>query len=363
MRSKVRDFDGRFICLISLLEGMVKLLFATETFAMGVNMPARTVVFDSIRKHDGTGFRPLLPSEYIQMAGRAGRRGLDATGTVLILCKTDVWESGTLQQMTLGQATVLQSQFRVTYAMILNLKRVQSVQVVDMMKRSFGEARNSEFEAENRVKLDALKKKFDEFPKVTCETCSKHLPGFYEVLDLCWSMWNEDVGEQVVLHACQAKALAPGRLVAFRPCETHKLWRHFPTGAGFPGVVLNQPNLKEKTVPILFCGPEPSASSTGQPTAAQLAANRFASMEHGEADALAKIPTDWNTPSLYEAKLTEIPFVSKTKIGKVGNTGAMLDDLRKNKLKKTKDADEMILALKSELDLSSAVNLKHCTKR
>ena len=49
---------------------------------MGVNMPARTVVFDSIRKHDGTGFRNLLPAEYIQMAGRAGRRGLDTTGTV-----------------------------------------------------------------------------------------------------------------------------------------------------------------------------------------------------------------------------------------------------------------------------------------
>jgi hypothetical protein len=60
--------------------GWVKLLFATETFAMGVNMPARTVVFDSIRKHDGKQFRTLLPAEYIQMAGRAGRRGLDSTG-------------------------------------------------------------------------------------------------------------------------------------------------------------------------------------------------------------------------------------------------------------------------------------------
>ncbi len=47
---------------------------------MGVNMPARTVVFDSIRKHDGKQFRTLLPAEYIQMAGRAGRRGLDSTG-------------------------------------------------------------------------------------------------------------------------------------------------------------------------------------------------------------------------------------------------------------------------------------------
>lgn len=65
--------------------GLVKVLFATETFAMGVNMPAKSVVFAGIRKHDGTSFRNLLPGEYTQMAGRAGRRGLDTTGTVILL--------------------------------------------------------------------------------------------------------------------------------------------------------------------------------------------------------------------------------------------------------------------------------------
>lgn len=54
----------------------MKILFATETFAMGVNMPARTVVFDEIRKFDGLENRILAPAEYIQMAGRAGRRGI-----------------------------------------------------------------------------------------------------------------------------------------------------------------------------------------------------------------------------------------------------------------------------------------------
>ena len=62
-------------------------------------MPARTVVFDSIRKHDGKELRPLLPGEYIQMAGRAGRRGLDTTGTVILLAKGDVPEQGELQVM------------------------------------------------------------------------------------------------------------------------------------------------------------------------------------------------------------------------------------------------------------------------
>lgn len=64
-------------------------------------MPARTVVFDSIRKHDGSNFRDLLTGEYIQMAGRAGRRGLDPTGTVIILCKGNIPLMADLHKMML----------------------------------------------------------------------------------------------------------------------------------------------------------------------------------------------------------------------------------------------------------------------
>ena len=67
---------------ICFAKGLVKVLIATETFAMGVNAPCRTVVFGGLRKHDGTSFRDLLPGEYTQMCGRAGRRGLDTVGTV-----------------------------------------------------------------------------------------------------------------------------------------------------------------------------------------------------------------------------------------------------------------------------------------
>lgn len=70
--------------------GLVKVLYATETFAMGVNMPTRTVIFNALRKHDGRNFRDLHAGEYIQMSGRAGRRGLDTVGTVIIGCWTEV---------------------------------------------------------------------------------------------------------------------------------------------------------------------------------------------------------------------------------------------------------------------------------
>jgi ATP-dependent RNA helicase DOB1 len=57
-----------------------QVLFATETFSTGLNMPAKTVVFTNARKFDGGGFRWLTSGEYIQMSGRAGRRGLDDRG-------------------------------------------------------------------------------------------------------------------------------------------------------------------------------------------------------------------------------------------------------------------------------------------
>lgn len=69
-------------------EGMVKVLFATETFAMGINMPTKTVIFHSIEKFDGqNGIRMLHSSEYTQMSGRAGRRGIDEKGNVIIYVK------------------------------------------------------------------------------------------------------------------------------------------------------------------------------------------------------------------------------------------------------------------------------------
>jgi antiviral helicase SKI2 len=125
--------------------GLIKILFATETFAMGVNMPTKTVVFNQIRKHDGREFRELLSGEYIQMSGRAGRRGLDTVGMVLILChnrgdESDIPEEPTLQRMILGKATMLESQFRLSYNMILNLLRIEHFRVEDMIKRSFSEA-------------------------------------------------------------------------------------------------------------------------------------------------------------------------------------------------------------------------------
>ena len=89
---KPRLLVSNFGTLLS--HGTLDFLLTTSIYnnylkAMGVNMPARAVVFNSIRKHDGTQFRVLEPGEYTQMAGRAGRRGLDKVGTVIICCFGD----------------------------------------------------------------------------------------------------------------------------------------------------------------------------------------------------------------------------------------------------------------------------------
>lgn len=198
--------------------GLVKVLFATETFAMGVNMPARTVVFDSIRKHDGTGFRNLLPGEYIQMAGRAGRRGLDATGTVIILCKAGVHEMGDLHAMMLGKPTLLQSQFRLTYTMILNLLRVEALRVTDMMKRSFSENHRDTQTHEKRI--SELKKALSSLPPLDTEgQLSDILPYYHTITEM---RYTTETLQQAVLESVNGlKALSVGRVVVVNNDQHH----------------------------------------------------------------------------------------------------------------------------------------------
>jgi ATP-dependent RNA helicase DOB1 len=101
----------REVVEILFQEGLVRLLFATETFSMGVNMPARTVLFTSMRKWDGETFRQPTAAEYIQMSGRAGRRGIDARGMVILLLAEPV-EKESLLTMMRGAALPLTSSFR-----------------------------------------------------------------------------------------------------------------------------------------------------------------------------------------------------------------------------------------------------------
>src|SRR5439155_24467544 len=102
------------------VRGLVKAVFATETLALGINMPARTVVLEKLVKYNGEAHVDLSPGEYTQLTGRAGRRGIDVEGHAVVL-----WQPGLDPKQVAGLASTrtypLRSSFRPSYNMAVNL--------------------------------------------------------------------------------------------------------------------------------------------------------------------------------------------------------------------------------------------------
>ncbi|ONK56818.1 uncharacterized protein A4U43_C10F13320 [Asparagus officinalis] len=117
-------------------EGLIKCLFATETFSIGLNMPAKTVVFTNVRKFDGDKFRWISSGEYIQMSGRAGRRGIDQRG-ICILMVDEKMEPSTAKMMVKGSADCLNSAFHLSYNMLLNQMRCEDGDPENLLRNSF----------------------------------------------------------------------------------------------------------------------------------------------------------------------------------------------------------------------------------
>lgn len=116
--------------------GLLRLLFTTETFALGINMPARSVVFGSLRKFDGVNFDRLMTREYQQMAGRAGRLGLDDQGLVYAIVDPRD-RLADLQKTIFGNVEPIRSRFNLSYSTILNLRHHLGDRIWEAWERSF----------------------------------------------------------------------------------------------------------------------------------------------------------------------------------------------------------------------------------
>ncbi|MFH1464563.1 MAG: DEAD/DEAH box helicase [Pseudomonadota bacterium] len=119
---------------------LIRVLYTTSTFALGVNMPARTVVFDGLAKYDGRSVAPLTVREFMQMAGRAGRRGMDEVGHVVI--RMDPWDYGQVRGLINGYRTAapekVHSAFNLSfYSVVHLLDRHPLERIRELVQRSF----------------------------------------------------------------------------------------------------------------------------------------------------------------------------------------------------------------------------------
>jgi len=134
-------------------KGFIKVLFATETFAVGINMPTKTAVFVGVKKYDDLkgDMRVLSTAEYLQMAGRAGRRGLDTMGTVIYLPDRNPIEPSEMRLMMCGGRAEVTSRMEFDYDFILKTLHSGNRTWLDIMEKSY-------WRRQRQVQIDELKR-------------------------------------------------------------------------------------------------------------------------------------------------------------------------------------------------------------
>ncbi|KAF5637508.1 atp-dependent rna helicase dob1 [Fusarium sp. NRRL 25303] len=215
-------------------ESLIKVLFATETFSIGLNMPAKTVVFTQVTKWDGVKRRPLTSSEYIQMAGRAGRRGLDARGIVIMMID-DKLEPDTAKEIVTGHQDRLNSAFYLGYNMILNLLRIEAISPEFMLERCFHQFQNAASVPSLEKELMTLQQERDN----ACIADESTVKDYYQIRQQL-SAYTKDMRTVIQHPNYSISYLQPGRLVQiYNPKDENETIAGTGTDFGW-GVIVNQ---------------------------------------------------------------------------------------------------------------------------
>lgn len=148
---------------------LIRVLYATETFAVGVNFPVRTVCFESYRKFDGRNFRPLTNNEYFQMAGRAGRRGIDEVGYVFVNVSYEWFSPQELVDPDESKLEPIQSQFILSYNSVLNLiQNHTDEEIREALQKNLLVFQNRSEFGSIQAEVEGLRKELDELADMKC---------------------------------------------------------------------------------------------------------------------------------------------------------------------------------------------------
>ncbi len=159
-------------------QGLIKVVFATETLAAGINMPARTTVISSLSKRTEDGHRLLFSSEFLQMSGRAGRRGKDTQGYVVTL-QTRFEGAKEASALAISKPNALESQFTPSYGMVLNLLQSYTLEKSkELIKRSFGSFLYLGESSGENIILENLDKDLIELKKITSNVSWKDFDAY-----------------------------------------------------------------------------------------------------------------------------------------------------------------------------------------
>ena len=183
---------------ILFADGLLKVVFATTTFAIGLNLPARSVLFTKVYKFSGGESEELLEtSEYLQMAGRAGRRGKDSTGSCLLCLDRSFGRNiptlEDFEKLLENKGTPLESKLKLSYNMTMNVVKSETMIIDDLLKQSWYENETQKERKIATTRANILIKRIAKIQEVDCPFgCTTQLAKDYAkyYTEACKQNWS-----------------------------------------------------------------------------------------------------------------------------------------------------------------------------